>query len=322
MGAQHARTFARLEACRLRWVCDLDRTKAEAVVSEIGTGSVACTFEQILDDPLVDVVSIASYDDAHFAQTLAALRTGRHVFVEKPLCRSLEELRAIKQAWLTCPGRHLMSNLVLRAAPLYRWLHTGIRAGEFGQVYAFDGEYLYGRVRKITHGWRNTVPDYSVMQGGGVHLVDLMIGLTERRPIGVTAVGNRVCTAGTAFKYDDYRAATFSFESGLIGRITANFGCVHRHYHVVRVFGTKATFVYDDAGARLHESRDPHAPVIPVEHASLPASKGDLIPGFVRAIVDGRDPSEGVEHEFAVICACLAADQAAETGTPVHVRSF
>ena len=216
--------------------------RCELLIKEKGLKDVTAyeDLTRCLVDMSFDALAIFTPDGTHGALVIPALQANKYVFVEKPLCRSLEELRAIRQAWLACPGRHLMSNLVLRAAPLYRWLHTAIRAGEFGEVYAFDGEYLYGRVRKITRGWRNTVPDYSVMQGGGVHLVDLMIGLTGRRPIGVTAVGNRVCTAGTAFKYDDYRAATFSFESGLIGRITANFGCVHRHHHVVRVFGTKA----------------------------------------------------------------------------------
>src|SRR5262249_50292734 len=150
-------------------------------------------------------------------------------------------------------------NLVLRAAPLYCWLRDTIAAGELGELYAFDGDYLYGRLEKITDGWRGEVDGYSVLQGGGVHLVDLMLWLTGQRPATVNAVGNRIATRGTRFRYDDFVAATYRFESGLIGRITANFGCVHRHQHVVRVFGTKGTFIHDDRGARLHSTREPSA---------------------------------------------------------------
>ena len=43
-------------------------------------------------------------------------------------------------------------------------------------------DYLYGRLQKITDDWRSRVADYSVMLGGGVHMVDLMLWLTGQRP--------------------------------------------------------------------------------------------------------------------------------------------
>ena len=42
------------------------------------------------------------------------------------------------------------------------------------------------------------------------------------------------------------------FPSGVIGGMTANFACVHRHQHVIRVFGTAATVISDDRGVRMH----------------------------------------------------------------------
>ena len=142
VGEQHAIAFAKLPQCRLLWVFDLDERKAERLAGQLGNVGVARTYQSILSDSSVGIVSIASYDDAHFDQVVAALSAGRHVFVEKPLCRSLSELRAIKAALQRSEGRHLMSNLVLRAAPLYRWLREAILSGDLGEVYAFDGDYL------------------------------------------------------------------------------------------------------------------------------------------------------------------------------------
>jgi predicted dehydrogenase len=319
VGAQHALAYSRIRACTLRWLYDLDAARMKRVSAEIGQGAPIESFEAILDDELVDVVSIASYDDAHCGQIVAALRARKHVFAEKPLGRSIDELKEIKRAW-EASGAHLESNLVLRAAPVYRWLREAIAAGELGEVYAFDGDYLYGRIHKITDGWRKDIQDYSVMQGGGVHLVDLMLWLTGQKPTSVAAAGNRICTSGTGSRYNDYVATTFRFPSGLIGRITANFGCVHRHMHVLRVFGTRATFILDDQGVRLHESRDPAGTARALDLATLPATKGDLIPGFVAAILDGSDPGPAARREFDVISACVAADRAALTGTWAHVE--
>ena len=159
------------------------------------------------------------------------------------------------------------------------------------------------------------------MQGGGVHLVDLMVWLTGQLPASVTTMGNRICTEETPFRYDDYMAATFRFDSGLIGRISANFGCVHRHQHVVRVFGTKATFVSDDQGARLHTQRNPGEPPQRIGQAPLPATKGELIPEFVAAILAGEDWRGRTQHELDVIGACLAADEALAAGRAVEIPS-
>lgn len=311
VGEQHARAYAAIAGCSLRWVHDLDRTRMSEVIERVGQGGAAESASTVIEDPLVDVVSIASYDDCHAEQTVAALRASKHVFVEKPLCRSLDELRVIRGAWEESPVRRIVaSNLVLRAAPLYGWLRDAIAREELGEIYAFDGDYLYGRLHKITEGWRAGVKDYSVMLGGGIHLVDLMMWLTGQRPVSVTASGNRTCSRGTKFRYDDFVTATFRFGSGLIGRVTANFGCVHCHQHVVRVFGTRGTFIYDDAGARLHASCEASARPRLLELRPLPATKGDLIPGFVRSILEGEDAREQAQREFDLISACAAADAA------------
>ena len=321
VGEQHARAYLAADGCEVRWLYDLDPSKAERLVATLGTGRVARGYADILADREVQIVSIASFDEAHFSQVLEALEAGKHVFVEKPLCRSMAELREINRVWSRQPIRlKLVSNLVLRAAPVYHFLQKEIAAGALGKIYAFDGEYLYGRLEKITQGWRKDERDYSVMLGGGVHLVDLMLGLTGERPDSVWAQGNNICTAGSAFRYHDFVAATMHFPSGLIGRITANFGCVHRHQHVVRIFGTRGTFLYDDMGPRIHRSRDPGIPALPLELATLPASKGELIPDFVRAILSDTDTRIQTEHEFAIISLCAAADLALASGKKIEVE--
>lgn len=319
VGEEHIAAYQAHPACELVAVCDLSPERRATARTKYPCATVMDEAKDVLKHPQIDLVSIASYDDAHYEQTVVALQTGKHVFVEKPLCRSLEELRAIKRSWSDGGTLYLASNLVLRAAPLYRWLRKEIEAGVFGQVYAFDGEYLYGRIEKITHGWRKDIAGYSVIQGGGVHLVDLMLWFLGERPVSVTAVANKICTAGTYFRYPDYVAATYVFPSGTIGRITANFGCVHRHQHVVRVFGTKATFLYDDMGPRMHVTRDPSRPPVPVALSAVAATKGALISAFIDGIQSGRDTRAETQQEFDVISTCLAADQALASGSRVEI---
>jgi predicted dehydrogenase len=318
VGEAHARAYAALPGCEVRWVADLDADRATRLAAELKCQS-ASSLAPLLADPDVHVVSIASFDDAHAEQVEASLAHGKHVFVEKPIARTLAELARIKGAWRRS-DRHLSSNLILRAAPLYRQLRDMIGNGDLGEIYAIDGDYLYGRLEKITDGWRSSVEEYSVIEGGGIHLVDLMLWLTGQKPDRVSAAGNRIASRDTAFKYRDFMAATYTFPSGLIGRITANFGCVHRHHHVLRVFGTKATFLYDDRGARLHATREPASEPASFTAAPLAPTKGELIPAFVAGIREGRGDDVATQMHFDVLSACAAADRAADAGAFVEIE--
>ncbi|MGI9539528.1 MAG: Gfo/Idh/MocA family protein, partial [Miltoncostaeaceae bacterium] len=262
----------------------------------------------------LDAVVIASFDDDHAEQIVEAVEAGIHVFCEKPLCRTEGEVRAVREAVAAHPDVVVTSNLVLRAAPLWRRLRDDIAAGRLGSVYSLDADYLYGRLHKITDGWRGEVAGYSVMLGGGVHMVDLAIGLLGEGPAEVVATGNGIATAGSGFGEDDFSAATFRFPSGTVGRVTANFGCVHRHQHVVRVFGTEATVIVDDLGARRYVERDPGGEPEWLAEDALPAHKGALVPEFIAAIMGRKHALPGLDHELAVVEACLAADRASASG--------
>jgi predicted dehydrogenase len=319
VGEQHVEGYLSTGACDIV-LCDHSAEKRTAARQKYPGVPITADTQQVLADPEIQAVSIASYDDAHADQVIEALAAGKHVFVEKPLCQTRDQLRAVKKAWAAHAGKlKLDSNLVLRAAPVYVWLKERLAEGFFGQPFAFDGDYLYGRLHKITHGWRKEVENYSVMEGGGIHLLDLFLWITGERPSRVTAVGNRICSRGTAFRYDDFVAATMQCPSGLVARFTANFGCIHRHQHVVRLFGTEATFLHDDAGPRFHKTRDPAVGVTPLLLPTLPSSKGALIGQFVEAILTDRDLTAQTQVHFDVLSLCLACEEALRTGLPQEV---
>lgn len=311
VGEEHISGYLRHPDCDVIALCDLSDEKLERAREKYPEVRVTREARDILEDPSIQIVSIATYDDAHADQVLQALHAGKHVFVEKPLCQTLAQLREIHDTWHAHAGSlKLACNFVLRQAPLYRWLRDRLGEGAFGRIYAFDGEYLYGRLSKITEGWRRDVPDYSVMQGGGIHLIDLMLWLTGERPRTAMAAGNLICSEGTGFRYHDYVASLMQSGSGMVSRITANFGCVHRHQHVLRIFGTDGTFIYDDAGPRVYRSRDPKDPASPVNLSPFPETKGDLIPAFVDAVRNDRDISAETQMIFDGIVISLACDRA------------
>ena len=232
---------------------------------------------ELTDFEKADIVSIASPDETHYDYAKKALENGKHVFVEKPMCQTKEQLHRLYE--LTKESRLFFgSNMVLRTSPLFNELRMVLKANKMGKLYTFEGDYLYGRKEKILTGWRSETPNYSVMQGGGIHLIDLFLWLTDENPKEVYKFSNKIVTKDAYFKYDDYALRIVLCESGLIAKFTANFGCVHPHQHCLRIFGTKGSFLLDDKGYRTYGFNMPNG----LSH--LPPTKTGLIEDFISAI--------------------------------------
>lgn len=328
IGEKHAEAVVNHPGCELRWLFDVDTAKAKEVAFRIGQGKIADSFEQCIDDSDVDILIIASYDEAHFEQVMAGLAAEKHLYVEKPLVQTKEQLQQVHAAWKKHNGSlKLFSNLILRAAPIYRWLKEECEKGNFGELYSLDADYLYGRFYKLTDSWRGQDPHYSAMEGGGVHMIDLMLWIAADRPQTLECYGNRITTTQwqkaqnktLAFQGNDFDSAIMRFQSGLIANVSANLSCVHNHQHVLRVFGTEATFIYDDMGPRVHRGRDNQPNVELLKLPTLPIHKGDLIPGFVHAVQEDLDWSQPTQDIFDGISICLAAEQSVKTKSPVEV---
>jgi predicted dehydrogenase len=319
IGEQHALAILENPNCYLSHIVELDNDKAKQFISvEKLINTAISSFETVLKEESVNVICLASYDDNHYEQVMEGLKHKKNIFVEKPLCQTREQLDNIYLQWKEKKG-FLSSNLLLRKAPLYIYLKDIISQGLLGEIYAFDGDYLYGRVHKITHGWRKDVENYSVLQGGGIHIVDLMLELTGQKPTMVTSVKNKIATLTTPFRYHDFHSSIYSFESGLIGRVTANFACVHRHQHVIRIFGTKGTFIYDDMGSRIHWTRDESSQPEFIQHLPKPSQKGILLHDFVNRILQNQEDFY-TKKEFDLMSVLLTSDESLNSSQPLKIE--
>ena len=319
VGEQHISGYEAVDGCRVVAVCDVDPAKRQMAEERYPGVRVVAEAEEVLSDPSIGVVSIATYDDVHSAQVLAALHNGKHVFVEKPVCLSEDEAMSIRSALDAHPGLLLSSNLILRRSPRFMELREWIARGRLGEVFYAEADYDYGRLHKITEGWRGKLPFYSVVYGGSVHLIDLLLWLTQGRVVEVQAYGGSIASRGTGFSNFDLVAALLMFDSGLVAKVTANFGCVRPHFHGLSVYGTEATYVNQVPDAVMFTSRDPGVSPLRVASAYPSVHKGALAEGFARAIVEGRTPPVTTEEVFAVMSVCFAIERSAHESAAVPV---
>jgi predicted dehydrogenase len=313
VGGQHVRGWDAHPGCAVVAVADLDPAKLAPY------GHLRTTTEprDLLTDPTIDAVSIASYDDAHFEQIRMALEHGKHVFAEKPLVLRADEAEAIAALLRAHPELRLSTNVPLRRSPRFARVRAAIAAGELGEVFHLEGDYEYGRRHKLTDGWRSRIPYYSVVLGGAIHMVDLLLWMSGQRVTEVVAAeGSQIATRDTAFRHADFVTALLRTEAGATIKVNANLGCVHPHFHAVRIYGTEGTFHNGLRSGTFHWPDRSE----PVREAYPGAAKGDLIAPFAETILTGAPPEVSVVDAFNALSVCLAIDAARESGrrTPVE----
>ena len=319
VGEQHIAGYRAHPDCEVVALCDTDPKRCAKMGARYPGVQVTQDPFALLARPDIEVVSIASPDDAHYEQIIAALDRGKHLFVEKPLCLHPEELAEIRRRLQENPGIALSSNLILRASPRFLDLRRRIREGDLGDLYCLEADYNYGRIHKIISGWRGRIPEYSVMLGGGVHVVDLLLWLTGKRVLEVAAFGNNICTRGTSFRSADAVLAILRFEDQSMAKVSANFGCVFPHFHRLLAYGTQATFENAMDCARIWRSRDPDAVPERVDTEYPGAAKGAFIPGFVEKILRGTPAAVTEDDVMRTMEVCFAIDRAVATGQMVRV---
>ena len=320
VGEQHITGYGANSRFEVLALCDSDIEKLEEVGSRHKQYRLTNNPDEILLDPRINVVSIATYDDVHARQIIQALENGKHVFVEKPLCLFLDEAVDIANTLRKNTDLKLSSNLILRCSTRFKELKAKILAGELGEVYAIEADYNYGRIDKLTNGWRGKLDFYSVFLGGGVHMVDLIRWLTGAQVEKVYATGNQVATATSRFRHPDYVSALLTLDNGIRAKVSANYGCVHPHFHGLTVYGTKATFINALPDARLITSRDPERLTEVISTPYPGCVKSDLIGDFLGEIIGEGLMEVTAEEVFRTMAVCFAAEESLKTGQPVSVK--
>ncbi|MDQ7834243.1 MAG: Gfo/Idh/MocA family oxidoreductase [Humidesulfovibrio sp.] len=323
IGMQHARAVAAHPGAELAMLCDLAPEKRAQAAAEFPDTPFVPNAEELLAADL-DVVSIASFDDAHYLQARKTIEMGRHVYLEKPLCLRESETRELAALLRAHPDVRLSSNLVLRTCPRFVRLKQEMDAGALGFVYHLEADYLWGRLAKLTEGWRAEMEHYSIILGAAVHMVDLALWLTGQRPVSVAALGSNFATGGTRQRHNDFAVLLMRFPGGLSAKIAAHGGCTHPHFHRLAVYGTQKTFAGELPGAYWLDSSDATMPPR-VENAAYPGreERGQALASFIDTLngVVSR-PLVDEAAAFAAMSVCHAAERAIETGRECAVDYF
>lgn len=316
VGEQHVAAYARHPNCEVTMVCDLDPQRLEDVANRYEVAGRTVDAAAVTESPDLDVVSICSYDDAHADQCISALKSGKHVMVEKPLALARSDAERILEAQQES-DRIVTSNLILRASPRFRELKERVDKGDLGQIFHIEGDYIHAILHKLTEGWRGRMPFYCVTYGGGIHLIDLMRWLLGQEIEEVSGFGSKLLTRDTGYRYEDSTVHIFRFANGAMGKSLTTLGPKHPKFHALNVYGSAGTFVNGLNEARIWTDPDGDPEIIDTPHPGT--GKGGLIGDFVEAILEGRSPEVTSVDVFRVMDVCFAAWESLSKGRPIRI---
>ncbi len=208
-GPNLARCLGECEGARIAAIADLDPAACARAAKRHPGIRTATGIDELLDDPEIDAVAIATPVKAHFGPALAALRAGRHVLVEKPMTmNSGEASRLVDEA--TRRGLTLMVDHTFAYTPAVQKIGDLVRAGEIGAIHYYDSTRInLGIVQS----------DVNVVWDLAVHDFAILDAITSERPVAIAAQA----ASHLAQRPETMAFVTLHFASGMVAHINVNW---------------------------------------------------------------------------------------------------
>ena len=231
-GPNLLRNFSAMPNCQVRYVADASTERRTFVEANFPRTTAVKSAQQALDDPEVNAVVIATPAATHFALAQQALKSGKHVFVEKPLATKASEVDdlaccAAERKLVVMTGHTFIYNSAVR------YVKKLIDAGELGDIrYIYSQRLNLGRIRSDIDALWNFAPhDVSIIQ----------YWLGDPEPLSVSR-------QGMAYMQDGIEDVVF-LSVAYPGKIIANIHVSWLDPQKVRkmiVVGSRKMVVYDD----------------------------------------------------------------------------
>jgi len=318
-GEKHAETFQSIPGVELAAVCTRRAERLQEIAGRFQVSKTYTDYNQLLHDPEIDAVSIVTHINDHRDITIAALKSGKHVFLEKPMASTPEECDAIIAAAEKAKGIFMVGH-ICRFDPRVALAKQSVDEGRIGKIVSMHA------ARNLPSSVAGGVLDkISPLMGDGIHDVDIMLWLTRGRIESVYARNVRVHN----YKYPDIGWAMCRFAGGAVGVIetvwalpdTTPFAIDAR----MEIIGDKGALYIDcgNAGLTINDAKGMHNPDTvywPNLHGQRSGALKAELSYFIECVRAGKQPEIITPAESkAAVVAMHAAEQSAESGKVVSL---
>ncbi len=324
VGMRHADAVKLCEKAELAAICDTNPDTLAAGKERFPNADTYTDYRDMLKDPTLDGIVVATPDDLHHEMVIATLRAGKHVMCEKPFALHSDECKdMIRVSEET--GKILMVGQVCRVAPAFVKAKAIIDSGMLGDLYFIESEYAHDYVD--IKGWRmDPKMKRHPVTGGGCHPIDLVRWLAGKEATEAFAYGTHETLKD--WPCDDSTISLIKFDDSLSAKVYVSVGC--KRYYSMRtvIYGTKGTIIADNQSATMTVYLDKLgeetslcgtkmrevAHILPVDVASH--NFASEIKEFCDSILENRQPTIPAEEGAKAVAICEAIIRSTESGKP------
>jgi predicted dehydrogenase len=216
------------------WICDLDPARLERFGRRYPGVIRTARYDDVLRDPSVDAVLLATPIDTHYPLAMRAIADGKHPFVEKPLASSTEQANELMEE-ASDNELVLMCGHTFLYSPPVREIRSLVASDQLGEIFFISSS----RVNLGLH-----QRDVSVVWDLGPHDFSILMYWLEELPDTVRAVGRDSIVPGIA----DVAFITATFPSGVVANVELSWLAPSKLRRTV-VVGSKKMVVYEDGTA-------------------------------------------------------------------------
>ncbi len=230
-GPNLVRNFAELARCRVAAIADLDEGKLALAQRRFPSVRTSTDVNDLINDPTIDVIVIATPVRTHFKLAMAALKADKHVWLEKPMTETVAEARQlVDEAERRGKTLHVDHTFVYTGA--VQKMGELIARGDLGDVLYYDSVRV--NLGLFQH-------DVNVISDLAVHDFSILAYLLNQHPVAVSAAGVNHFP-GTP---ENLAYITLFYDSGIIAHTSVNWLAPVKVRQVL-VGGSKKMMIYDD----------------------------------------------------------------------------
>jgi predicted dehydrogenase len=244
-------------------IADINDVLAHKSARALGFSQHTSDWKTLVDDPLVDIVSITAPNALHEEIALRAIDNGKAVYCEKPLSVSSKSAQKMMQAVDVAKVPNQVGFNFLRN-PLIGVCREMIASGELGEIISFKGRHAenYMLNEDLPHSFRTDPAGGGAVADIGSHIVSmaryLMGDISEVVARSRTVINSRPVSMGSvekaAVEVDDLAHAILQFSSGVLGSIDVNWMATGRTMDLsFEITGTRGALAFSQE--RMNELR-------------------------------------------------------------------
>jgi predicted dehydrogenase len=230
-GPNLVRNFSEAPGARVAAVSDLSSARLSQVSARYPTIKTTQNHLDVLSDPTIDAVAIATPVSTHFELAMQALRAGKHVWVEKPLAANSEQGERLIDEALRCKRTLIVDHTFVYTGAV-RKIKELVDDGRLGKLYYYDSVRV--NLGLFQH-------DVNVLWDLAVHDLSIMDYVFNDKPSFVAATG----IAHLPGQPKDVAYMTCFFESNLIAHFHVNWLAPVKVRRTL-LGGDRQMIVYDD----------------------------------------------------------------------------